>query len=126
VSEVKKASAKQERRTANAYSGSVNVMSGAGWMRKADVRTEDFLIENKLRMSPDAKSYSIKAATLRDLTKQARLEGRIPLLQFDLAGHRYVVLVEDDFLEMISGQEELASEGLPRAGCRDIEEHPPS
>jgi hypothetical protein len=112
MSEVKKASVKQEKRTASVYRGSVNPMSGAGWMRKADVRTEDFLIENKLRMNPDAKSYSVKSATLRELTKQARLEGRIPLLQFDLAGHRYVVLVEDDFLEIINGQEELAPDGV--------------
>jgi hypothetical protein len=103
MSDSKKASVKQERRTAEKYKGSVNAMSGAGWMRKADVRSEDFLIENKLRMDPNAKSYSVKAVDLRDLTKRARLEGRIPLLQFDLAGHRYVVLVEDDFLEMIDG-----------------------
>jgi hypothetical protein len=103
MSDSKKASVKQERRTAAKYKGSVNAMSGAGWMRKADVRSEDFLIENKLKMDPNAKSYSVKAVDLRDLTKRARLEGRIPLLQFDLAGHRYVVLVEDDFLEMIDG-----------------------
>jgi hypothetical protein len=103
MSDSKKASVKQERRTAEKYKGSVNAMSGAGWMRKADVRSEDFLIENKLKMDPNAKSYSVKAVDLRDLTKRARLEGRIPLLQFDLAGHRYVVLVEDDFLEMIDG-----------------------
>jgi hypothetical protein len=103
MSDSKKASVKQERRTAEKYKGSVNAMSGAGWMRKADVRSEHFLIENKLKMDPNAKSYSVKAVDLRDLTKRARLEGRIPLLQFDLAGHRYVVLVEDDFLEMIDG-----------------------
>lgn len=103
MSESKKASLKQEKRTAEKYRGSINAMSGAGWMRKADVRSEHFLIENKLKMDPNAKSYSVKAADLRDLTKKARLEGRIPLLQFDLAGHRYVVLVEDDLLEMIDG-----------------------
>lgn len=101
TTDAQKKSIKQEKRTAESYKGSRNVMSGAGWMRKADVRTEDFMIENKLKMDPDAKSYSIKATDMRDLTKRARLEGRIPLLQIDLAGHRYVVLPEDDFLEMI-------------------------
>lgn len=96
-----KKSLRQEKRTAEAYKGSRNVMSGAGWVRKADVRTEEFMIENKLKMDPDAKSYSIKAVDMRDLTKRARLEGRIPLMQIDLAGHRYVVLTEDDFLEII-------------------------
>jgi len=96
-----KKSLRQEKRTAEAYKGSRNAMSGAGWVRKADVRTEEFMIENKLKMDPDAKSYSIKAVDMRDLTKRARLEGRIPLMQIDLAGHRYVVLTEDDFLEII-------------------------
>lgn len=100
-SESQKKSIKQEKRTAEAYRGSRNAMSGAGWVRKADVRTEDFMIENKLKMDPDAKSYSVKAVDMRDLTKRALLEGRIPLMQIDLAGHRYVVLREDDFLEMI-------------------------
>lgn len=80
-------------------------MSGAGWVRKADVRTADLLIENKLKVNPNAKSYSVKADDLRTLTRNARFEGRIPVLQFDLAGHRYVVLNEDDFLEMINGEE---------------------
>jgi len=101
MSESGKKSKQQEERTAKSYKGSRNAMSGAGWVRKADVRTEDFMIENKLKMDPKAKSYSLKAVDLRDLVKRARLEGRIPLMQIDLAGHRYVVLAEDDFLEMI-------------------------
>lgn len=105
ATESQKKSIKQEKRTAESYKGSRNAMSGAGWVRKADVRTEDFMIENKLKMDPNAKSYSIKAVDMRDLTKRARLEGRIPLLQIDLAGHRYVVLAEDDFLEMIDAED---------------------
>lgn len=103
--EIQKRSVKQENRTAKAYNGSRNAMSGAGWVRKADVRTEEFMIENKLKMDPNAKSYSLKAVDLRDLTKRALLEGRIPLMQIDLAGHRYVVLREDDFLEIIGDEE---------------------
>ena len=80
-------------------------MSGAGYWKKNDVTTETLLIENKLKMNPDAKSYSIKAVDLRDLVKRARLEGRIPILQIDLAGHNYVVMTEDDFLDM-SGLED--------------------
>jgi len=56
MSESGKRSRRQEERTAKAYKGSRNVMSGAGWMRKADVTTEHLLIENKLKMDPDAKS----------------------------------------------------------------------
>ena len=106
MSESGKRSRRQEERTAKAYKGSRNVMSGAGWMRKADVTTEHLLIENKLKMDPDAKSYSIKAIDMRDLVKRARLEGRIPLMQIDLAGHRYVVMAEDDFLDMAGLEDE--------------------
>jgi hypothetical protein len=102
MKDTKKVSVAQEKRTATTYGGQVNVMSGAGWMRKADVRTERYLIENKTSVSKVAKSYSVKAIDLRDLRKQAAKEGRVPILQFDLGGHRYVVLDEDDFLEEIS------------------------
>jgi len=101
TTEAQKVSKAQEKRTAETYRGSRNVMSGAGWNKKADVRTEDFLIENKAKLSKDAKSYTLKLADLRKLRKQAILDDRIPLFQIDMGGHRYVVLDEDDFLEMI-------------------------
>jgi hypothetical protein len=95
-----KASRKQEARSADTYKGSRNAGSGSGWMRKNDVRSQDFLIENKL--TNNAKSYTVKFTDLRDLTVKAVLEDRTPVLQFDLGGKRYVILNEDDFLEMIS------------------------
>jgi len=101
VNEILKASLKQEKRTAKAYNGGRNAMSGAGWIRKADVKSEQFMIECKLKMDPNAKSYSIKAVDMRDLVSRAILDDRIPVLQIDLAGKRYVVLVEDDFLAMM-------------------------
>jgi hypothetical protein len=93
------ASRKQEKRTADTYRGSRNLASGAGWLRKNDVRAEHFLIENKL--TTNARSYSIKFTDLRDLQQRAIMEDRMPLLQFDLGGKRYVILTEDDFLEII-------------------------
>jgi len=98
--DVQKKSDAQEKRTAEKYNGSRNIMSGAGWKRKNDVTTERFLIENKTKMDINAKSYSVKAIDLRDLTKNAIASSRIPVLQFDLGGHNYVVLLEDDFLEI--------------------------
>jgi hypothetical protein len=97
--DIMKASRKQEDRTAGLYKGSRNAGSGSGWMRKNDVRSHDFLFENKLTLN--AKSYSIKHIDLRDLVNRAILEDRTPVLQFDLAGKRYVILTEDDFLEII-------------------------
>lgn len=95
-----KKSRKQEKRSANNYRGSRNIASGALWFRKNDVRSMQFLIENKLTVA--TKSISIKEVDLRELRERAILEDRVPVLQFDLSGRSYVVLVEDDFLEMIA------------------------
>lgn len=101
----KRASRRQEDRTAERYNGAIVPGSGAGWKSKGDVRTHDFMIENKLKMKLDAKQFTVKAVDLRDLTKRARLEGRTPMTQFDLGGHSYVILVEADLLEMIGAEE---------------------
>lgn len=98
---IKKDSIKQEKRTAKNYRGSRTVSSGAVWFSKNDVRTEKFLIENKF--TNNAKSYTVKFDELKDVVTRAVLEGRIPVLQFDLGGRQFVILVEDDFLEMIDG-----------------------
>jgi hypothetical protein len=92
-----KRSRKQEDSIADTYRGSRNVMSGAGWVRKADVRTEDMLIEAK---TTQAKSYSLKLSELRELRKQAIMDDRVPVFIVDIQGHRYVVLDENDWLEM--------------------------
>ena len=96
--ESRQRSKRREERTAGRYNGSRNVMSGAGWVRKNDVRTIDLLIENKFT---DKKSYSIKSNEMVKLSRTAILEDRIPVLQVDLGGRSYVVLLENDFLEMI-------------------------
>lgn len=97
---INKASKKQELRTADRYKGSRNAGSGSGWLRKNDVRSEHFLIENKL--TTGTKSYTIKSQDLRELETRAIIEDRMPILQFDLNNKSYVVLLEDDFLEMIN------------------------
>lgn len=97
--EILKKSRKQEKRSANTYRGSRNAGSGSGWMRKNDVRSEAFLVENKLTTS--VKSITLKEVDLRELRQRAIVEDRVPVLQFDLAGRNYVVLVEDDFLGLI-------------------------
>lgn len=98
---IKKESIRQEKRTAQNYKGSRTVRSGATWFSKNDVRTENFLIENKF--TGNAKSYTVKYEELKDVVTRAVLEDRVPVLQFDLGGKRFVILVEDDFLEMIDG-----------------------
>lgn len=98
---VQKVSDKQEKRTASKYGGWRTPMSGAGWKHKGDVKTDRFLIENKTKLSPTAKSFSIKLEQLRKITKEALASGRTGILQFDLGGHSYVILREDDFLEIL-------------------------
>jgi hypothetical protein len=93
-----KKSRKQEKRSADTYRGSRNAGSGSGWMRKNDVRSKEFLIENKLTIA--TKSITIKDVDLRELRERAIIEDRVPILQFDLANRRYVILTEDDFLEL--------------------------
>lgn len=92
-----KRSIRQEKDLASTYRGSRNAMSGAGWVRKADVRSLDFLIEAK---TTNAKSYSLKLSELRELRKQAIMDDRTPLFIVDIQGHRYVVLDENDWQEM--------------------------
>lgn len=90
---------RQEERTAKRYRGSRSIGSGAGPTRKNDVRNADLLIENK---TTAAKQYILKAAELELLRCNAIVEGRLPVLQLDLGGRSYVLLLESDFLD-ISG-----------------------
>lgn len=95
---IMKASRKQEERSAKLYKGSRNAGSGSGWLRKNDVRSHKFLIENKL--TNNTKSYSVKLQELKELTQRAILEDRTAVLQFDIGGKHFVVLNEDDFVAM--------------------------
>jgi hypothetical protein len=95
---IMKKSRKQENRSAKIYKGSRNAGSGSGWLRKNDVRSHKFLIENKL--TNNAKSYSVKLQELNELTQRAVLEDRTAVLQFDIGGKHFVVLNEDDFIAM--------------------------
>lgn len=98
MNRIMKTSRKQEERTASAYKGSRNAGSGSGWVRKNDVRSHEFLVENKF--TDNKKSYTIKSTDLVELRERAILEDRTPVLQFDLTGRRYVILTEDDFITM--------------------------
>lgn len=98
--DILKKSKKQEKRSADRYKGSRNIGSGNLWMRKNDVRASEYLIENKLTVG--TKSITLKEVDLRELRERAILEDRMPVLQFDLNGRSYVVLVEDDFLGLIN------------------------
>ena len=89
-----KKSRRQEQDTAKHYNGRVQPGSGSGWLHRNDVRSEQFLIENK---RTDKKSITIKGDDLRSLRINATRLDRVALLEFELGGHNYVVLHRDDF-----------------------------
>lgn len=84
----------QERRAAEQYGGSVSPGSGNGWIRKADVRTPDYLIECKTTLK---NSYSIKRDDWVKLQNQGLMDDRIPLMEIDLNGFGLVVMRKADF-----------------------------
>ena len=96
-SEGQKQSQKHEKRLAKLVDGSVNAASGAFWSRKGDVRSKDLLIEHKWT---GKKQVTIKSEVLKKITREAILDSRIPVLGIHLDGENYVVLLEDDYLEM--------------------------
>lgn len=90
-------SRKHEDRLAKRFGGSRNAGSGSFWVRKADVRTPDLLIEHKWT---GKKQFTIKAEVLETVWGEAVLSGRIPVLGIHLNGQDYVILAETDFLDL--------------------------
>ena len=96
-SEGQRQSRKHEDRLAKAVGGSRIAASGAFWSRKGDVRSQDLLIEHKWT---GKKQVTVKSDVLEKIVKEAILDGRMPVLGFHLNGENYVMLDENDFLEM--------------------------
>lgn len=96
-SEGQKQSQKHEKRLAKKVGGTRTVASGAFWSRKGDVRSKELLIEHKWT---GKKQVTIKSEVLKKITREAILDSRIPVLGLHLDGENYVVLLEDDYLEM--------------------------
>ena len=96
-SEGQKKSRKHENRIAKRIGGKRTAASGAFWSRKGDVRSEDLLIEHKYT---GKKQTTNKSDVLKKIMREAILDGRMPVLGVHLDGENYVVLLEDDFLEM--------------------------
>ena len=90
-------SRKQEDRLAKTVGGSRNVASGAFWLRKGDVRSDDLLIEAKWT---GRSSFTLKAKVLEDAMDEAIISGRIGVLGICLNNKNYVVLDEEDFLDL--------------------------
>lgn len=61
------------------------------------MRSDDLLIEHKWT---GKKQFTVKSDVLKKNVREAILEGRMPVLGIHLDGEDYVILLEDDFLEM--------------------------
>lgn len=96
-SEGQKQSQKHEKRLAKKVGGSKTAASGAFWSRKGDVRSADLLIEHKWT---GKKSFSIKAVEVEKIVTEAIIDSRMPVFGISLNNKNYVLLTEDDFLEM--------------------------
>ena len=92
-----KESQKHEKRIAKKIGGSRNAASGALWSRKGDVRSTDLLVEHKYT---GKKTYTLKSTDLEKNVTNAILESRMPVFGISLNEKNYVLLLEDDFLEM--------------------------
>ena len=100
-----KESQKHEKRLAKIVGGKRNAASGALWSRKGDVRSDDLLIEHKYT---GKKQYTLKSIDLEKNVTNAILENRMPVFGISLNSKNYVLLTEDDFLEM---REKLQNNG---------------
>ncbi len=96
-SEGQKQSLKHEKRLAKVIGGQRSAASGAFWFRKGDVRSKDLLIEHKWT---GKKSFTLKSDVLEKITTEAILDGRTPVLGVSLNDVNYVLLDENDFLEL--------------------------
>jgi hypothetical protein len=92
-----KESQKHEARLAKKFGGSTVAASGAFWSRKGDVRSQELLIEHKWTGKA---SFTVKATVLEKIVNEAILDTRMPVLGVSLNDKNYVLLTEDDFLEM--------------------------
>jgi hypothetical protein len=51
------------------------------------------------------KQITVKLDDLKQVEHQAVLEGRLPVLQIEVGGKRYVILTDDDFIELWGGND---------------------
>jgi hypothetical protein len=97
-SEGQKQSKKHENRLAKKLDGKRTAGSGAFWSRKGDVRTAELLLEHKWT---GKKSFTLKADVLEKIVNEAIMDSRKPVLGISLNNENYVVILEDDFIEML-------------------------
>jgi hypothetical protein len=89
----------QEQRIAKRVGGKLTGRSGAGWLRKADVREERFLFE--MKRTDNKRSITILADDLEVSRKHAIRADRTMAFGIELNGRNYIIMAEDDWLEEV-------------------------
>lgn len=89
---------KHEKKVARLMGGKVTVGSG-NQMDKGDVKTDEFRVECK---TTKAASFSLREEILCKITDEALATDRLPMvnIQFEATGNRYVILREEDWLDL--------------------------
>ena len=79
--------------------GAVAFAAGSGaFDRKGDVRSPNHLWELKWT---GKSQFTVKAAELEKICGEALFEGRVPVFGISLNKRNYVILEENDFLELL-------------------------
>lgn len=103
-SEGQKQSQAHEKRLAKRVGGATTAASGAFWSRKGDVRSAELLIEHKWT---GKLSKTISAKELEKIANEAVMDGRMPVFGIHLNGKNYVILDENDFIEVFDDNARL-------------------
>lgn len=97
-SEGQRESRRQEERLAKKTGGRRTAASGAFWHQKGDVRTSNVLWECKWTGKTQV---TVKASVLEKIHEEAILDGRLPAVAISLNGRNYVILDENDAIDLL-------------------------
>ena len=90
----------KERKDAKLLGNKPTPRSGGLWFAKGDSKGEKFLVENKTTAN---ESFSITSKVWEKISREAIIEGRLPVLSIEFGGkkHEIIVLDKNDFLTML-------------------------
>lgn len=108
----------QERKVARRSGSQMHAGSGSGH-RRNDMHNDDEVIECKTVLR-GKKQITLKDDDLRLVERTAISQGRRPVLHIELANRRYIVLMEDDYDELVwsrsQGVDDTGDAGTDRLG----------
>lgn len=93
-------SQKSEKKAAQLYGGRTQIASGALRHAKGDIKTDLFLIEDKITAKD---SYSLRAALWRKIQLEAFNQQKMPMFRTTINGVTLCTLSETDLLMILNG-----------------------